>query len=443
MARFLFAVLPLAGHLAPNLAVAQALRQQGHQVLLYSGASVADAAAARDLDFAPFIALDEEAIHGTIREIAIARAPWQLRRLWRQILIESIEAQLSDLAPLLDTWQPDVIVCDPLLWGPIVVLHEREPIPVAILSYVAACVLPGDDAPLLGLSLPAAQGGAMRLARRSVRWLIDQVATGVRREVNAIRQRFALPPIPDSVTAYTGRLPLYLMPGSRDFDYARQDLPASVHYVGLLEWQSGPPPAPPAWLQAYQKERPLVYVTEGSVHSRQPHLLQAAVNGLGELPIDLILTTGRHRHVGELSLGPIPANVRVESWVPHRALFPHVDVVVTTGGSGTVLGALAENIPLVVSPTDWDQPENAWRVAAAGAGIRIAASRCTGSRLRAAVEALLTDASYRRAAQHLGESLRKADGAFEAAHLLAQLANGGQAAPSGAMVEDAYQETLS
>ena len=76
----------------------------------------------------------------------------------------------------------------------------------------------------------------------------------------------------------------------------------------------------------------------------------------------VILTTGAHRRPDELDLGPRGANIRVEQFVPHHALFPKTDVVVTTGGAGTVTTALLAGVPLVVVPTGWDLPENAQRV---------------------------------------------------------------------------------
>ena len=45
-----------------------------------------------------------------------------------------------------------------------------------------------------------------------------------------------------------------------------------------------------------------------------------------------------------------------------------VDAVVTHGGAGTTLGALAFGVPLLVLPQGADQYANAERVVAAGAG---------------------------------------------------------------------------
>jgi UDP:flavonoid glycosyltransferase YjiC (YdhE family) len=98
-----------------------------------------------------------------------------------------------------------------------------------------------------------------------------------------------------------------------------------------------------------------------------------------------------------------------------------VDVVVTTGGSGTVLAMLQAGVPLVVVPAAWDQPENAWRVADAGAGIRLAPRQCTPARLRASVEAVLHNPTYRGNAGRLAAAFKRYGGAAQAAGLLEEL----------------------
>ena len=86
-----------------------------------------------------------------------------------------------------------------------------------------------------------------------------------------------------------------------------------------------------------------------------------------ELPARVLLTVGRDADID--ALGPAPPNLRVEAWVPQADVLGHADLVVSHGGSGTTLGALAAGLPLVVVPLFADQPDNARRVAAVGAGV--------------------------------------------------------------------------
>jgi len=158
------------------------------------------------------------------------------------------------------------------------------------------------------------------------------------------------------------------------------------------------------------------------MHVKPPILLRSALQGLASLHVRVIVTTGKHRDAEQLGLGAIPPNARVERWVPHSDLFPRTDVIVTTGGTGTVLAALSAGIPLVIVPMAWDQPENAWRVAEAGAGIRLAPGQCTPQHVRAAVERVLSDPSFRQNARRLGAEFAAYGGAAQAADLLEELA---------------------
>jgi len=250
------------------------------------------------------------------------------------------------------------------------------------------------------------------------------IGADVRRTAEAIRARHGLPPTRTTVTAFAGQMPLYIVPSTPAYDRHRRDLPPSVRYVGPCQWDK-PDSAPAApWLKELPRDRPVVYVTEGTMHSKPPLLLRAAIQGLSSFGATVIVTTGKHRDPNGIGLGPLPTNVRVERFVPHSDLLPLTDVVVTTGGTGTVLAALAAGVPLVVVPTAWDQPENAWRIAEAGAGIRLAPSRCTPDAIRAAVERVLGDASFRQNACRLAAEFAGYGGAAQAADLIEGLAIG-------------------
>jgi MGT family glycosyltransferase len=426
MAKFLFTIWPFPGHVHPNVAIAHALCRRGHETAFYTGSSARASLEAEGLRCFPFRKVEEARIEAIVLALdALSLQWWRARRrkaLLREWLVETVEAQLEDLAAVLAAWRPDVLVCDPAMWGPLLVLQETARIPLAIMSYVAACMLPGPDGPILGLPLPRAHGRFARCRQRILRSVANIVAADVRRTAEEFRARHGLAPIRTTVTAFAGQMPLYLVPSAPAYDRQRCDLPQSVHYVGPCQWDrpSAAPPAP--WLTELPRDRPVVYVTEGTMHSKAPFLLRAALQGLASLPVRVIATTGKHRDPKNLGLGVIPPNARVEQWVPHCDLLPRTDVVVTTGGTGTVLSTLSAGVPLVVVPTAWDQPENAWRVAEAGAGIRLAPRRCTPEQIRIAVNRALSDQSFRQNARRLAREFAGYGGAAQAADLLEDLA---------------------
>jgi MGT family glycosyltransferase len=425
MARFLFAVWPYPGHLHPNAAIAHALAERGHDVAFYTGGSAAPAL--RDQGFVcfPFESVDERHVEQIVLALDAQSLQWwkarDTKRLLREWLLGTVDAQLRDLDGVLSRWRADVIVCDPAMWGPILVLQDHQKLPVAIMSYVAACMLPGPEGPILGLSLPRARGPLARAGHAALRRIAHVLSADVRAEANTIRSRYGLPPIATSVTAFSGSVPLYLVPSTTAYDRERSDLPGSVKYVGPCERVHAASDDAPAWLAEMPRHRPVVYVTEGTMHSKAPFLLRAALKGLASSNVQVVATTGKHRSPAALALGDVPSNARVVQWVPHSRLLPRTDVLITTGGTGTVMAALGAGVPMLIVPTAWDQPENAWRVAEAGAGIRLSARRCTPAAIRAAVDRLLNDPAYRENARRLGADLAAHGGAGQAALLLETL----------------------
>jgi MGT family glycosyltransferase len=410
----------------PDVAIAHALGERGHETAFYTGSSALASLEVEGFRCFPFRRVEEERVERIVVTLdRLSFQWWRPRRrkaLLREWLLETIEPQLQDLAGVVSAWRPDVLVCDPAMWGPLLVLQETARIPLAVMSYVAACMLPGPDGPILGLPLPRANGRFGRFGRGVLRSVANAVAVDVRREADEIRARYGLSPMRTTVTAFAGQMPLYLIPSAPAFDRQRRDLPQSVRYVGPCHWDKpgGAPAAP--WLAELPRDRPVVYVTEGTLHSKPPLLLRATLQALASLPVRVIATTGKHRDPETLGLGVIPPNARVERFIPHSDLLPRIDAVVTTGGTGTVLATLSAGLPLVVMPTAWDQPENAWRVAEAGAGVRVAPRQCTPERIRIAVHRVLSDESFRRNAQRLATEFAGYGGAAQAADLLEDLA---------------------
>jgi UDP:flavonoid glycosyltransferase YjiC (YdhE family) len=135
--------------------------------------------------------------------------------------------------------------------------------------------------------------------------------------------------------------------------------------------------------------------------------------------------------------------VRVERWVAHEFLLPRTDVVVTTGGAGTVMTVLEAGVPLVVVPTEWDKPENAQRVVEAGAGVRLSPRRLTPGRLYEAVQRVLGEPGFRQNARRLAADFRRYRGPARAAELIEGLcgppARASISTGPGARVEERLQ----
>ncbi|MET8994419.1 nucleotide disphospho-sugar-binding domain-containing protein [Amycolatopsis sp. NPDC004169] len=109
---------------------------------------------------------------------------------------------------------------------------------------------------------------------------------------------------------------------------------------------------------------PLIYLTLGTAFGT-PEVLETAIEGLATLGTHVVVATGG------VPIGPQPAHVTTQAWVPQAAAIAHADLVVHHGGSGTTLGALAAGVPQLVLPQGADQFANAEALLTAGAAVRL------------------------------------------------------------------------
>lgn len=425
MARCLFTVWPIPGHYNPSLALAHELRRQGHDVRFYTGERARSVIEGEGFGVFPFKRVDERLVDRIFfdrNDVPQWRQLLAQRSRLYDWLIGTLDQQVDDIGAVVDQWRPDMVICDISMWAPFVVLAETDKIKVAIYQFQIGCLLPGSAVPPVGLGLSRPRGALGRAVTRAANGAMAVATRHLRDGANAVRAKYGLPALQCSPTAHAGTMPLYLVTSAPVLDYQRTDLPASVHYVGACIWDRPRHEAAPDWLGDLAQGHPLVHVTEGTIHARRPLLLSAAAEGLAYLPMNVVMTTGAHRDPEELGLGALAPNVRVAAWVPHSLLLPMTDVVVTTGGAGTVLSSLMAGVPLLIVPTEWDKPESARRVVDAGAGLSLSPSRCTPARLRDAIERLVADPSYRTNAKRIRDGLLATGGAKRAAELIGSLA---------------------
>ena len=165
-----------------------------------------------------------------------------------------------------------------------------------------------------------------------------------------------------------------------------------------------PAPPPPPWLAEWlgaQGGRPLVYATLGTVFG-SPKVFRALVDGLGAQACAVLLTVG---FTGDAaSLGALPPRVRIERFVPQNAVLPLCAAVVSHGGSGTTLAAIAHGLPQVLVPQGADQFINAERCQAAGLGRAVFPAAVSAESVGAACAEVLANGAYRaKAAVVAGE----------------------------------------
>ena len=134
---------------------------------------------------------------------------------------------------------------------------------------------------------------------------------------------------------------------------------------------------------------------------------------LSQLDVRALVTLGPSLDPAEFVA---PPNVVLERYVPHSAVLPQAAVLVTQCGIGTVTKGLIYGVPLVCVPIISDQPDNAARVAARGAGIYVS-SDAPPEQIGTAIQRVLNDRTFRNAAQQLGAAIEREGDAVDNAIL--------------------------
>ncbi len=147
---------------------------------------------------------------------------------------------------------------------------------------------------------------------------------------------------------------------------------------------------------------PCVYLTLGTLFGNT-EVFRTALAGLGGEGVEVVVTVGADNDPAALE--PVPANTKVERYIPQAELLPRCSVIVHHGGSGTMYGSLAHGIPQVILPQGADNFVNGWLLAGCGAGVTIGPEDVTSETVRDAVRLVLEESSYRDTARRLAAQL--------------------------------------
>jgi MGT family glycosyltransferase len=136
--------------------------------------------------------------------------------------------------------------------------------------------------------------------------------------------------------------------------------------------------------------RPRIYATLGTIFNKTSgDLFERLIAGLADLDADVVVTVGRD--LDPAAFGPAPDHVRVERFVPQDEVLATTDLVVSHGGSGSLMAALAHGLPSLLLPLGADQPHNAQRARALGVATTIGAATATPADIAREVASALAD----------------------------------------------------
>ena len=165
--------------------------------------------------------------------------------------------------------------------------------------------------------------------------------------------------------------------------------------------------------------RPLVYLTFGTVFNDPGPAFRAALDGIAAHPVDVLVTVGPKGDPA--ALGPVPAHVTVERYVPQARILPACAAVVSHAGSGTFLAALGHGIPQVCLPQAADQFLNAAQGAAAGVAVTLPPEQLSAESVRHALGRVLQDPTLAWAAGRVAAEMAAMPGPDEVAGVVEAL----------------------
>lgn len=425
MARFLMATIPLIGHVSPAMPIVRELIKRGHDVCWYTGQAFQATIEKTGARFFPIRSwLDYSDMNNVPADVMEQReAAEGVQRLkfdLKTFFINPAIDQVTDLSNILHEFPADVLIADSLFLG-VSWLAELKELVWAEFDSSALSISSRDTAPC-GLGLQPSNTMLRRWRNHGLRWFLQRTLLRELRDyTNQLRSQLGLSPSPDYFFDRMSPF-LFLSPTVPEFEYPRSDLPPQVHFIGPL---LSPPPAeftPPDWWHELSGTQPVIHVTQGTVATKLTDLLIPTLQALKDENVLVVATTGGAA-IDSLKLNPLPSNARIEAFIPHAHLLPHVNVMITNGGYNGVQMALAHGVPLVVAGQTEDKPEIAARVEWARVGINLRTGTPTPVQIKRSVNTLLTDSTYRTRAQQLQTQMQQYDAPAIAVSLLEQLTN--------------------
>lgn len=426
MSRYLFALSAGGGNVPPTLSVAAALLARGHAVRFLTDPVLEAEVRGIGAEYSPWTTAPHRYDLDPSSDLAKdweARTPMgSLARSRDGYFCGPAGTFADDLRAELERRPVDVAVGELLTFSTMIGARGLG-VPCAVIS-TTMVALPGWGAPPFGPGLTPARGAAGRLRDRIVFALSGRMWNKGLRPINDARVAHGLAPLSDVLDQMTD-VDRLLVLSSRALEYPGFTPPAHVQ-------TTGPRLEDPAWTEALDVlpagEDPLVLVGLSSTYMDQSAAINRIAQALGTLPVRAIVTTGPAIDPQAIAA---PANVTVVQSAPHSAVLKHAALMVTHGGHGSVVKALAAGVPVVMLPFGRDQNEIAARAAHSGAGVRLKPTARVSS-IAAAVRAVLDEPSYREAAQRAAATIaqeRERDTAVEALEALAGRPAGGAPAP--------------
>ncbi|MBL7764816.1 MAG: hypothetical protein JNJ58_01885 [Chitinophagaceae bacterium] len=259
--------------------------------------------------------------------------------------------------------------------------------------------LPGPNRPPGSLGLIPGQSFLGKLRDRLLGKVFHSIFNKYLPKINTIRDHLKLAPLKNIADLFH-QADLRLIQTSTAFDFPILPAPQNVRYTG-------PVLDDPDWVSPWQNpwpaedQRPLVVVSLSTTFQNQKQSIQHCMEAVSHLDVRALITLGPAMQKESFS---IPDNVKVIAHASHDQIFPHANLVVTYGGHGTLMRALAHGLPLVCLPMGRDQDDNAAKVVYHRVGLKRNA-KSSPAAIRSAIQTILSNPQFKANARKLGDQI--------------------------------------
>lgn len=163
-----------------------------------------------------------------------------------------------------------------------------------------------------------------------------------------------------------------------------------------------------------EHDRPLVYISLGTVVSNKPDFYEKCIQALAHENVDIIIACGRA--VNPDSLNGLADNVKVYKSVNQLEILAKANVFLTHNGMNSTSESLYMGTPMVFFPQTNEQRAVARRAGEMGAGIELKEESVEG--IRNAIMEVLTNEKYAKSAMECSEDFRESKGPKGAAEFI-------------------------
>ena len=162
--------------------------------------------------------------------------------------------------------------------------------------------------------------------------------------------------------------------------------------------------------------KPLLYSSLGTAFNNWPEYYPILFDAVRDLDINVFAALGS---IDPASLKDIPANVEFGQMVPQLDILSQASVFITHAGMGGTGEAIYYGVPMIAIPQMEEQAITARQIEKLGLGVAfLDKSAITSEALKTAIQKLLTEPSYKAAAEQFSADMKTLGGAKASAEAL-------------------------